>query len=355
MAISNTFIEPVFKPYSGKAEYTGEMRKEQKHGLGLYVDKKYTYKGYFRKGIEDGLGTYSYPDGSYLSTQLKCGCISENSILVYSDKRRFQVKPFENTSAFLVWEEGKDVKHLAEWHKRKIRIIKENFIDVAFLNPNAPSYTFKNNTRSIEIANDAGPHSELLEKIGFIFFKLDLKKLRNSSADVQETLLAGLLSRHYFISDCFETCLDEAVKNMPVRQGKDLHYFLMVEKSTSEIAGAVFSEFKNEMIKIHSITIDQDFRKQSLGSVVLDSTIRRLFQEYTYSKVYLYSAPEAINWYKSWGFTQMHTTECNRSECKHYALSLLDETQKATFIQRELELPLKVLKAHDYSTNSLLL
>lgn len=184
-----------------------------------------------------------------------------------------------------------------------------------------------------DIQNDPGPNRDIFEKIGYVFFKLDCNRLRNSSVQVQEQLLLGLLSRNYWASETSH--VEYAVEDMPGYTKKAMHYFLLLEKKTQEVAGAVFAKLrKNGGIKIYSLSMGEKYRSQGLGGLFFTTALRRLQRDFGYSYFCLHASKESVQWYPKFGFSKVDQT----AECRDFTLSLKNKKQKRLFEKKERQI-----------------
>lgn len=330
------FIAPSETPQYNDGLLNGELHGQRRQDTLVYI-----YEGGFNKGIKHGKGTYTYQDGSTFSTQFENGKIYGTSTFIAPDKKRYTCIPIAGIDkAILMWENNNRVC-IGKWGKKE----RPELFNGTFIEPcpkgSIPSkalpYTFKPGTRLLDISSDPGPHTELLAKIGYVYFKLDLDRLRTSSPDVQESLLVGLLSRNYWVSETSH--LKYAVKALPGYTNKKMQYFLMLEKRTGDIAGAIFSRSKvNDVVKFVSVTMDEKFRGLGLGGLLLTMTIRRLQQDTGSRDFALYTSGEACTWYPKYGFRKIR----DDPGCRDLTLSFNSRNQNNVFDRKELELTSKI-------------
>lgn len=267
--------------------------------------------------------------------------VNTSTFTVFDEKRHIvqEISGIDSNRAVLVWDEKRRIARLASKDDEKMNFYEGNFVEVSFSSSNQ-RYNFKPNTQCLDITNEPGPYAALLEKIDFVLLKLDIQRLRNSTADVQEFLMTGLLINHFYGSGEFDEdgeYFPNAVKNLPGFTNKDMQYFLMLERRTGQVAGAIFSRFQNLQIKLVSVVIDADYRNQAIGGIFLQSVMLQLQHDKSCSEFRLISSPKAVSWYKSYGFTEIHKVEkCPRHEpaCRHFSLSLQNQAQNDVFIRR---------------------
>ncbi len=201
----------------------------------------------------------------------------------------------------MVWE-NEYVARLGEWEGEKFNLFPGNFIQLqSSPNYRHSPYVFKPGTNCLDITNDPKADTDILEKIGFVFFKVDVQRLRNSSKDVQETIMLSLLSCNYYLRE--NDNRDYAIQTLPGIAKENISHFLMVEKCTGKVAGAIFSEMRNnKFIELDSIFVAEEFRKKGLGNLLLSMTIRHHHQGNDSTKFIVRCSNTAYDWYIKFGF-----------------------------------------------------
>ncbi|MEM1282111.1 MAG: GNAT family N-acetyltransferase [Chlamydiota bacterium] len=319
--------------------FVGSLKNGKPDGEGTLVAPKFYFKGRFKEGKEDGAGVFIFRDSdSKLSANFQKGCIDGELTFMTSKGNVYQGRSISVMNHCILWKEKK-FAFLAQWinHDKELSFYKEVFIKV--LDPEKRSssiepYTFKEGTRCLNVSSTLGRFTEYVEKMGFIFTQIDHERLHHSSAEVQEHVMVELLSRNFWVSQ--QKIVQEALESMPVADcHDDLRYFICLEERTGNIAAAIFAEVdpknKSELNKVflHSVVVEEKFRRKRLGSAMLAMTIRSLMRTDGIKNITLHGSSFAMDWYDSFGFSVVYYDALE--------LDLDKKSEKKTFEIKEKE------------------
>lgn len=119
---------------------------------------------------------------------------------------------------------------------------------------------------------------------------------------------------------------------MPGYTKKPIDYYILLEKQTGRIAGAVFTKTRpDNRIQIRSLMMGQRFQNQGLGGLLLTTAIRRMQQSAGATFFYLNASKESATWYPKYGFQRDQAS----SSVRDFTLSLRNKSQRACFYAKE--------------------
>lgn len=163
-------------------------------------------------------------------------------------------------------------------------------------------YVFKEGTRTLDINMEPNIYSDILFKMGYIFFRINNNRLRASSLEVQANIIAGLAIAYVDTWWVFEE------KELPYQNKKCLQFVLM-EQKTGRFAAVLFAKLhkKRQWIEIESLEVQEDLQGRNLGSMLCALSINY----YMTQGIFLFGLCSSIageETYLKLGFIKDHST-----------------------------------------------
>lgn len=307
-AIDPEVVSQVWMAVGKKCWYRGSTKDGLPHGKGQYVAKSYVFDGNFKEGKRHGTGEYITRTGAKLRAAFNNNQVE--GVGTYHDKGidLSCMSPKEFNERSILFISNRQQGWLAQWDENfKLQMFDNDNQKIRFLKPDdfiaAEPYRFRPNTDIVELSNEPDNlTSDLLNRIGFVYHKLDLSRLAASSHEVQQKLFLGLMARHWQTQEESEYELGDIAEDMPSRTGSSGRYFLLIDQNIGNVAAALFANVTSSMARIRSLTVDPKLRRSRLGSLLLCLSVRQLVSADHVDKISLNSSHEAFNWYQQFGF-----------------------------------------------------